>query len=166
MAGTPRKEKLAKILATATLEQKSKPLDEREKEFCKFYASGGLNGAESAKAAGYATDFKRVAERLLEKAYICETIRRFRKCRIEGDLAGLALDTLAELMRLSTPPVRLGAAKVVLDMASYSNQRPESQLQNKPLGEMSVSELEEFVQRGERALQGLKPLNVVEIQPD
>jgi hypothetical protein len=69
-------------------------------------------------------------------------------------------------MRISTPPVRLGAAKVVLEMASYANQKPESQLQNKPLGEMSVGELEEFVQRGERALQGLKPLNIVEIQPD
>jgi hypothetical protein len=122
-----------------------------------YYARKGISGAEAARLAGY-SDAKQAAWSLLCKPHIRQAVRASREAAISGDLAKLALETLADLMRPETPaPVRLGASRTALEMAGHLGARlPDKPLSEKPLGEMTVAELEKFISEGQDALATVK----------
>ena len=59
---------------------------------------------------------------------------------------------------LTPAPVRFQAAKWSLEASGHAREQARAGLPaaDRPLSEMSLSELEDFIQRGERALDGIK----------
>jgi len=163
----PRPPALPRILAEtpATPARLDGPQTEKQAAFVSYYAQKGMNGADAARLAGYG-DPKQSAWRLLSLPHVRAAVRAARETAINGDLAKLALETLHDLMaNESTPaPVRLGAARFSLEMAGHAAGKQETPLHDRPLAEMSVAELQRFVEEGERALASVKivPAQVVE----
>jgi len=169
----PRPPALPRILAEtpAAPARLDGPQTEKQAAFVLHYATKGISGAEAARMAGYSAP-KNDAHRLLQLPHVRAAVRAARETAINGDLAKLALETLHDLMaNEATPaPVRLGAARFSLEMAGHAAGKHETPLADRPLAEMSVAELQQFVEEGERALASVKivPGRVVspEVTPD
>jgi phage terminase small subunit len=160
-----RPKALPRILAETDAPPSRLETTEQQAAFVRHYATAGVNGAEAAQLAGYAEP-RAAAYRLLNKPHVRAAVRAARETAINGDLAKLALETLHELMANETTPapVRLGAARFSLEMAGHAVGKTETPLADRPLAEMSVAELQRFVEEGERALASVKivPAQVVE----
>jgi len=165
----PRPPALPRILAEtpATPARLDGPQTEKQAVFVSHYATAGVNGAEAARLAGYSSP-KSDAYRLLQLPHVRAAVRAARETAINGDLAKLALETLHELMANDTTPapVRLGAARFSLEMAGHAAGKAETPLADRPLAEMSVAELQRFVEEGERALASVKIVPGRIVSPD
>jgi phage terminase small subunit len=155
----PRPKALPRILAetpaaVATLDGVQ---TDRQADFVRYYAQTGVNGAEAARLAGY-SEPKQAAWRLLSLPHVRAAVRAAREVAINGDLAKLALETLGQLMTAETTPaaVKHSAARTSLEMAGHLGKAPETALADRPLAELSVAELQRFVEEGERALASVK----------
>lgn len=126
--------------------------------FVRAVAVECMTQTKAAEAAGYSHPSSRAVE-LVRQPHILAAIQTARQAIINTDLAALGLRTMRELMSDSaTPaPVRFQAAKWSLETAGHKDVPTSQQAQaEKQLHEMSVEELEAFIQRGESALQGMK----------
>jgi hypothetical protein len=91
----------------------------------------------------------------LSLPHVRQAIRQRRETIIQGDLAKLALETLGQLMTSETTPaaVRHSAARTSLEMAGHLGSKGPEALENKALGEMTIDELQRFIESGEERLQ-------------
>jgi hypothetical protein len=141
----------------------------RQRAFVEAVAMGGLSLRAAAAQAGYSSPESKGPE-LARLPHIRAAVVARRQSVIETDLASLGLRTMRELMSDSmTPaPVRFQAAKWSLEAAGHSREQARAGLPpaEKSLSEMSVVELEEFIQRGESALGGLRRVGapVIEVE--
>jgi len=162
----PKPKALPRILAEtpATPARLEGPQTDKQAAFIAAYATTGVNGVEAARLAGYSSPASE-AHRLLSLPHVRQAIRQRRESIINGDLAKLALETLGQLMTSETTPaaVRLGASRTALEMAGHLGKAPETALADRPLSELSVAELQRFVEEGEKALASVKivPARVV-----
>ena len=128
--------------------------------FVRYVAADGLPLCKAAEAAGYshpATAGSNVAR----LAHVRQAIYATRQAMVEGDLASLGLRTMRELMTdpVTPAPVRFQAARWSIEAAGHgaaARQAAELPASEKALHEMSVAELEAFIQRGDAALQGMR----------
>lgn len=152
----PRPKILPKILAEtpATPARLEGPQTDKQAAFVRYYAQSGISGAEAARLAGYA-DGKAMAYYLLAQPHIRQAVRASRETAIQGDLAKLALETLGQLMTSETTPaaVRHSCARTSLEMAGHLGSKGPESVQDKPLGEMTISELERFIATGTEKLE-------------
>lgn len=92
---------------------------------------------------------------------------QLRTKRIQGELSGVALNTLSEIMGSPAYPAaaRVSAAKTVLEMAGHGivaqGQKLRYSLDNegKSLNEMNAGELEEFVKRQRAAIDAIEDVS-------
>lgn len=163
----PRPKALPRILAETdpAPARLDGPQTDKQAAFVTAYATTGLNGTEAARLAGYSSP-RTDAVRLLSLPHVRAAIRAQRETIINGDLAQKALATLSELMEPGTPaPVRLGASRTALEMARHLGGKVDPVLIDKPVGEMSVDELQRFIAEGQDALASVKivPGQVLEV---
>lgn len=136
-------------------------LTERQERFCQLFAESG-RGKESATAVGYA-DASASYYKLTLNANVMARVMQLRTKRIQGDLSGVALNTLEQVMtdKLCPPAARVSAAKAVLEMAGHGivaqglALRHGTDTGSKSLADMNTAELEEFVSRQRAALDAL-----------
>lgn len=131
-----------------------------EKQSAFVVAFVGTNGSaiESARQAGY-TDAEHEHARLLKLPHVQAAIRTAFGERIQCRSAGMAMAVIDEALKAGSDwpkHLRLDAAKFVLKAGGYEANASLPQA-DKPLSEMSVTELEEFVSRGHAALDAIKP---------
>jgi len=151
----PRPKVLPKILAEtpATPARFDGPNTDKQAAFVVHYGTKGMSGAEAARLAGYSSPAQD-ARRLLQLPHIRQALRDQRETIIQGSLAKLALETLEQLMTNETTPaaVRHSAARTSLEMAGHLGKVAPDALENRPLGELTISELEKVIADGEQKL--------------
>lgn len=129
------------------------PQTDRQARFVQLYSTSGINGVEAARLAGYASP-ETESRRLLTLPHIRQAIRGARETIIQGDLAKLALETLGQLMANESTPaaVRHSAARTSLEMSGHLTGKAPEALESKALGEMTIDELQRFIEAGEGKL--------------
>lgn len=144
-------------------------LTPKQSVFVYKIAVEGLNITRAAEAAGYSHP-SATGSALARLPHIRAAITAKRQTVIETDLAAVGLRVMRRLMEdeLTPAPVRFQAAKWSLEASGHAREQSKAGLPSadKPLSEMSISELEDFIQRGEKALDGIKKVSapVVELQ--
>jgi hypothetical protein len=158
------KEKLWKGPLKITSEGSSE-LTEKQAAFARYYASNGGNGAQAARDAGYSeANAKDQASELLAMPKIREAIELSRDISIKTSGASKAWAVIDSLMTDPAAPaqVRFQAAKWTLEASGHGLSAVAASLHlgmkrsGKPLSEMSVSELEEFINRGRATFDHMK----------
>ncbi len=93
---------------------------DKQVEFVRLVASGKLAPTDAARAAGYRHPSSD-ASRLLRLPAISDAIRQGMAARLHNELAPVALNTVADIMRDADAParLRLDASRVILDRAGY-----------------------------------------------
>jgi len=151
----PRPKALPKILAEKdpAPSHLDGPQTDKQAAFVVAYATTGVNGTEAARLAGYSSP-RTDSVRLLSLPHVRQAIRQQRERVIQTDLAKLALETLGQLMTNETTPaaVRHSAARTSLEMAGHLGKVAPDALENRPLGELTISELEKVIADGEQKL--------------
>lgn len=138
---------------------------DQQRAFAEAYVLGCGNATKAAIDAGYsAASARQTASRLLHTPHVQEAIRRAQAHALKGRLASKALGVLEKILDDESAPagVRVDAAKTVLDRAGLPAARvPELQQDNgKPMTEMSLAELDEFIRRGQLRLDVLKATTI------
>lgn len=106
----------------------------------------GMTQTDAARAAGYASPGV-AAHLLMKKSTIAEAIRAARMAAVDGEHAGTAFATLAEIMKDDTNPAsaRVAAAKTVLTIGGYLERGKamgkKGEKEVKAIGEMTPAEL-------------------------
>ena len=135
-------------------------------EFVRRVALEGLPLCKAAEVAGYSYPAT-AGSQLARLPHVRAAIVASRQTAIEGDLASLGLRTMKALMsdELTPAPVRFQAAKWSLEAAGHAAAARSAGLPaaDRPLAEMSLTELEDFIKRGEDALGNIKRANVLTI---
>jgi hypothetical protein len=132
-------------------------LTEKQSSFVALYVANGAQGTLAAKGAGYA-DWEHEGTRLVALPHIRQAIRAALESAIHTEGAQLAWGLVKEALTNTEWPkhLRLDAAKFTLKAGGYEANTALPQA-DKPLSDMSVTELEEFVSRGHAALDAIKP---------
>jgi uncharacterized iron-regulated protein len=121
-----------------------------------FVATGGKNATASARSAGYSADSARQEGwRLLRKPSIQTAIQRERARAIDTEGATRAWAVIEGILDDVKVPygIRFEAAKYVMSIAGHvpPREKTEDGSRDKPIEEMTVSELESLIRRHERA---------------
>jgi len=138
--------------------------------FVRHVALDCMTQTKAAEAAGYAQPAARAVE-LVRTPHVMAAIHAARSAIINTDLAALGLRTMRDLMAdPSNPaPVRFQAAKWSLEAAGHKAEQDKAGLpaHERPLHEMSLTELESFIARGEGALSKLRNVGpTIDVQTD
>ena len=144
-------------------------LTEQQRQFVIAYVSNGGNGRQAAAVAGYSFP-DQSAHNLRRNPAVSSAIRAELSRQIEGG-ASLGWAVMRELMTdaATSPQVRFQAAKWSLEAAGHGLQaalgaaRLGIQEADKPLSEMSMSEIEQFVERSQAALSALRSVSAPSI---
>ena len=135
-------------------------MNPQQANFVAAYVAGSGNATRAAITAGYSPDAARqTASRLLSLPHVQEAIRREHNRLLRGPLASKALGVLERIMDDESAPygARVDAAKTVLDRAGLIAPRVvEADAGDKPLNEMSLEELDAFIDQGLRELLAVK----------
>ena len=141
-------------------------LTPKQADFVRRVATDGLPLCKAAEAAGYASPAT-AGSNVARLPHVRAAIQTARQVAIEGDLASLGLRTMRNLMtdEMTPAPVRFQAAKWSLEAAGHAASARSAGLpvSERPLAEMSLTELEDFIKRGEDALGNIKRANVLSI---
>ena len=134
---------------------------DQQRAFAEAYVLGCGNATKAAIDAGYsAASARQTASRLLHTPHVQEAIRRAQTHALKGRLASKAQGVLEKILDDDSAPagVRVDAAKTVLDRAALPAVRvPEGEQDiGKPLSELSLNELDDFIRRGYLKLDVLK----------
>lgn len=125
-------------------------LTEQQEAFVTSYLSNGNNATGAARSAGYA--FPEVdGYRIIRNPRIVASIRNRRLSVVQTVGAGLALETLQEIMLdVESPPnARIKSAQIILDAAGYiGNARESRDLDDRSLSEYSMDELQSIIADG------------------
>lgn len=131
-------------------------LTEKQKAFVRIHVLNGVTATEAARQAGYGDAGARAFE-LVRKPHVIAAIHEARERHI-GELASIGLKRAHEI--LTEPAVtqagkelQMKVAFKMLDLAGHQAPKgqPADAAGRKPLAEMSVAELEEFIRRGREA---------------
>jgi len=138
-------------------------LTEQQTEFVRQMIVNGGNEHNAAKAAGYDADYiKTAVYRLRRNPKVVDALRRERENWIQTTGGSLAIKTLEALMidPAVSGQVRFQAAKFTLEAAGHGIQVQKLQLglpdPDKPLSDMSLTELEAFLKAGSSAIATLQ----------
>lgn len=106
----------------------------------------GCNPTQAARQAGY-SDPGVSAFDLMRTPHIQEAIRQERARYISGDLANIATGTLRAIMMDENAPAaaRVSAARTALELAGELGQGRRDTDEDRPLSEMSASDLEQLI---------------------
>jgi phage terminase small subunit len=131
---------------------------DQQAAFVAAFVSNGGNATAAAREAGYSEESARQSgSRLLHKPHVIDAIRAEQGRLISGKLCTKALAVLERVLDDAAAPygARVDAAKTILDRGGLTakNGPRESDLNDKPLNEMSVPELEEFIRRGREGIE-------------
>jgi hypothetical protein len=141
----------------------------KQRAFVEAVAMGGLSLRAAAEQAGYGSPESKGPE-LARLPHVRAAIVQRRQTVIETDLAAVGLRTMRALMEdtLTPAPVRFQAAKWSLEASGHAREQARAGLPaaDRPLSEMSLSELEEFIARGERALDGIRRVGAPVVEVD
>jgi len=130
-----------------------------QRNFCTAYVRTGGNAKAAAIEAGYSPRWaRRAAGELLQNDRVIEGIHRERARLIQGKGATVAAGTLLELAGDDATPanVRYQAARYLMECAGHGPQNAKENndlSRDKPLSEMTVEELETFIQAGRQAVE-------------
>lgn len=139
------------------------PLTDQELLFCEAYVGNGGDAKAACAAAGYA-DPAASAKLILADPRVREVIELKRDTEIKTTGATRAWQVIEQLMTDPASPaqVRFQAAKWTLEASGHGLSAVAASLQlglkksGKPLSEMSVSELEEFINRGRQTFDTMR----------
>lgn len=138
----------------------SRGLTSMQRLFVVAFVANGGNGRAAAKAAGYA-DPDAAQYNLVRSAHVAAAIADARQRKI-SELATAGLDLLEQVIRGTLdgvkPKERLEASKFVINLAGHVAPKAADgdTDDDKPLEEMTIQELEDFVRRGEEAAKRAK----------
>ena len=141
-------------------------LTEKQRLFIREYVSQSGNRSAAAKSAGIS---RASADYYLGVPHVIDEIYRMRDAWLRTDLAQQAGAVLAGLLNSETTPamVRYQAARYVLEMAGHEKPQQNQALNNdKPLTEMTIEELQTFINAGTGALKDLKNQRLKTIDGD
>lgn len=131
-------------------------LTEQQGAFVVNYVANGGNRQQAARTAGY-SDPRTESYRLLNLPHIRQAIADERERVLGCELASKALATMSELLGEDIPAqVRFQAARWVLEAVGHDSGRVAREPSDKPLIEMSVDELNDFIRCGSEALNQLR----------
>jgi len=141
--------------------EEREPLGERDIAFVEAYVGNGGDAVAAAKAVG---EDREKAKLWLADPRIREQVELMRDTEIKTSGASQAWATIRSLMNDPAAPaqVKFQAAKWTLEASGHGLSAVAASLQlglkktNKPLSEMSVSELEEFINRGRQTFETMK----------
>lgn len=134
-------------------------LDERTSVFVEQYTQTG-DAAQSALKAGYSHG--NYGWRLLRSNRVQRALHDYRERLIKTEGATQAYQTLKELMKPgNSGTVRLGAAKVVMDMAGHTSKGGGGD-GDKPMSEMTPDELRDLIAKLDKTIEG----DFTVVQPD
>ena len=133
------------------------PLTDMQTAFVVAFVFNGGNATQAAKKAGYSAHSARVqAQILLAKPHVLAAIHVEQARVIGGELATLAVGVVRNILKDKTASkaVRLDAAKVALSLAGHVAPKAPEAIDNKdkPVSEMTVEELEDFIRKGREAM--------------
>jgi hypothetical protein len=159
------KEKAWKGELSVSNDEAGEGLTFMQMKFAELYATNGGNGSQAARDAGYAeSNCKQEAHGLLKKHKIREAIELHRDTSIKTAGASKAWAVIDAMMTDPSAPaqVRFQAAKWTLEASGHGLSAIAASLHlgmkksNKSLSEMSISELEEFINRGRQTFDYMK----------
>jgi hypothetical protein len=141
----------------------SEPLTDQQLAFVETYVGNGGDAKAAAKAVGY-DDPVAAAKQALADPRVREQVELKRDVEIKTAGATKAWQVIEQLMTDPSAPaqVKFQAAKWTLEASGHGLSAVAASLQlglrktNKPLSEMSVTELEEFVTRGRQTFDTMK----------
>ncbi len=139
----------------------SSGLNPMQADFCVKHVVDGLTRAEAARAAGFTHAYSSLD--LLKNKSVRDCVNELRKAVIETDGVAIAWKTMQNLMTAAEVPhnVRFNAARWTLEaggqgIAAKLAQAKIAVEKDKPLSEMTLSELEAFIQKGTSALKTIQ----------
>jgi phage terminase small subunit len=130
----------------------------------------GVSGTEAARRAGYShASARQASSTLLATPHIQAAIRNEQYKHLNGTLASKAIKTLETIMDDPNSPAgaRVDCAKTILDRAGLIAPKSlaVSPFDNKPVHEMTKSELEEFIEKTKKLIddhESKQPDNVID----
>jgi phage terminase small subunit len=133
------------------------PLTDLQRKFVKAYVELGGNIAQASKHAGYAT--RQSGEATAKLPHVMAAIHAEREFIIKVDIGTLGLAGIRKLLTDDKTPahVLFQASKYALSIAGHCEALPDSkdEVKNKPLAEMSLDELKEYVAKGKVILEAI-----------
>lgn len=134
-------------------------LTDAQRIFAKAYVTTGGNARAAAIEAGYSPEGARAAaSRLLDNDRVAAQIHQERVRMIQAKGATLGAGTMLELVTDDSTPsnVRYQAARYLMECAGHGpqNAKENNNIEDKPLSEMTVEELETFISAGREAVEG------------
>lgn len=146
--------------------QTPRQLTEKQRLFIKEYLRSGGSRAVATRNSGVSRGY---GDYVLGLPEAVDEIHRLRHNWLQTDLAEKASAVLVGLLdREDTPArVRFEAARYVLGLAGHEKQEDNQALDaDKPLTEMSLAELQTFINAGTDALESLKNQRLKTIEGD
>ena len=139
------------------------PLTEQQLAFVETYVGNGGDAMAAAKTVGF-DDPKAAAKEALADPRVRQSVELKRDVEIKTAGATKAWQVIEQLMTDPASPaqVKFQAAKWTLEASGHGLSAVAASLQlglrktNKPLSEMSVTELEEFITRGRATFDTMK----------
>lgn len=148
-------------------------LTEKQRLFVRCYVRNGGNAMAAARQAGYGGEGSARARswELLQKPHILAAVRAERERYIASDLANLAAGTMRAILEDENAPraVQFQAAKWCLERAGHKTDELEDLLNGrKSLNDMTIEELQTFINAGGAALEKLQHdrARVIDITPE
>lgn len=135
-------------------------LTPRQRLFVEFFVISGQSASDAATSAGYSSSA--AGRALLDLPKVGEAVRRMQCRLIQTTGSRIAWRTMSALMTSAEVPhnVRFQAAKWTLEAAGQGLAAriadSGTQATDKPLIEMSLQELEAFIDKGRQTLNSLK----------
>lgn len=126
--------------------------------------SRGLSQTEAARTAGY-THPDRQGYTLMQIPHIASAIRVERERVIQGDLGSLGLVRLKKLLQDDDTPAHVAfqAARWVLEaggQGSVNKKEREATVNDKPLSELTVQELDELIAKGKEMAKNMEYIDI------
>lgn len=138
-------------------------LNEKQKAFAYQYVRLGGDRTLAAEKAGYSGNA--TGWQLINNPLIQQEIRKQREKQLHTETATLALSVMTDLMTDThiSPSVRFQAARWTLEAAGHNSKEIKNLGfdSDKPLTEMSLSELQAFIAAGSQAVETMKQPRVV-----
>lgn len=138
--------------------EEGQQLNEMQRAFVDCLLTGGSN-SDAMAAAGYADSLH--WSQILRSEAVQAALKAGRKAIIRGELGTDALKAMRDLLKPETPAAtRFNAAKWVLEHDADAADG------EKPLAEMTPSELEAFIQRASASINEAKDARMIDVTPD
>lgn len=140
-------------------------MTEKMELFAKYCAEG-VRPAKAAKDAGY-THPDAEAQRLMTQEAVQKAIFDGRARFITVDLAGIACHAIKDLIEGKKTPamVKFLTSKWILEVAGHQAVKATSSDSNKPLNEMTMSELQDFIRARKKDLDGIRLVDIPPAEP-